>query len=103
MKKEADYDPVIALPSMFEVLLHPMAAKFLEKTDLEIASQIKKKLAELKEFPEQRGKHLRYTQFWTLRIGDYRAIYEINKNDGKIIVLYIGHRDSVYDDFSKIY
>ena len=88
---------------MFEILLHPMAAKSLEKLETEISEQIKKKLKELREFPEQRGKHLRYTQFWSLRIGDYRAIYEIKKNEKRIIVLFIGHRDDVYDDFSKLY
>jgi len=88
---------------MFEVLLHPLAAKFFEKTDKETAEHIKKKLRELKEFPEQRGKHLKYTQFWSLRIGDYRAIYEIKTNEKKVIVLFIGHRSDVYDDFSKIY
>ena len=88
---------------MFEVLLHPLAARFLEKSDKEIAAQIKKKLAELRDFPEQRGKHLRHTQFWSLRVGDYRAIYEIKKNENTVIILFIGHRSSVYDDFSKVY
>lgn len=88
---------------MFNIFLHPMAAKTLEKLDMEICRQIKKKLKELKDFPEQRGKHLRYTQFWTLRIGDYRAIYEIKNAEKRIIVLFIGHRDDVYTDFSKLY
>ena len=90
-------------PESFEIFLHPMAAKALEKLDSEISRQIRKKLAELKEFPEQRGKHLRYTSFWSLRIGDYRAIYEIRQAEKKIIVLFIGHRSDVYDDFSKLY
>ncbi len=51
--------------------------------DVETRRQIKRKLKELKEFPEQRGKYLKYTQFWTLRIGDYRTIYEINNNEKK--------------------
>ena len=80
-----------------------MAAKFLKKLDAETYRQIKKKLKELKKFPEQRGKHLRYTQFWSLRIGDYRVIYEIKKKEKTIIVLFIGHRDDVYNDFSKLY
>jgi mRNA interferase RelE/StbE len=88
---------------MFEILLHPLAAKFLEKADSETSNQIRKKLKELKEHPEQRGKHLRYTQFWSLRIGDYRAIYEIKNKEKKVIVLFIGHRDDVYDDFSRLY
>ncbi|MCD6496075.1 MAG: type II toxin-antitoxin system RelE/ParE family toxin [Candidatus Aenigmarchaeota archaeon] len=88
---------------MFEILLHPLADDFLKKIDRGITRQIKKKLIELKEFPEERGKHLKYTQFWSLRIGDYRAIYEIRKSEKKVIVLFIGHRDDVYDDFSKLY
>ena len=88
---------------MFEVLLHPLAARFLEKIDSEISKHIKKKLKELQEYPEQRGKHLRHTQFWSLRIGDYRAIYEIRNKDKRVIILFIGHRDDVYDDFSKLY
>jgi mRNA interferase RelE/StbE len=88
---------------MFEVLLHPLAARSLERMDSEISQQIKKKLRELQGYPEQRGKHLRHTQFWSLRIGDYRAIYEIDNKDKRVIILFIGHRDDVYDDFSKLY
>ena len=88
---------------MFDVLLHPLAAKFIERIDSEMSKQIKKKLKELQEYPEQRGKHLRHTQFWGLRIGDYRAIYEIMNKDKKVIILFIGHRGDVYDDFSKLY
>ncbi len=88
---------------MFEILLHPMAARATKKLDSRIRGNIKRKLRELREFPEERGKHLRYTRFWTLRIGDYRAIYEIRKGEKKVVVLFIGHRDDVYDDFSKLY
>ena len=88
---------------MYSILLHPLAIRSFKKLDIEIRRQIKKKLKELEEFPEPRGKHLRYTQFWSLRIGDYRAIYEINKNEKKTVVLFIGHRDNVYEDFSKLF
>ncbi len=88
---------------MFDVLLHPMAVKSLKKMDKETCRQIKKKMNELKKFPEERGKHLRYTQFWTLRVGDYRVIYEIKTIEKKVTILFIGHRDNVYYDFSKLY
>jgi mRNA interferase RelE/StbE len=88
---------------MFEVLVNELASRFLAKASPEIARQIKKKIIELKEFPEQRGKHLRYAQFWSLRVGDYRIIYEIRKSESKVLVLFIGHRSDVYDDFSKVY
>jgi mRNA-degrading endonuclease RelE of RelBE toxin-antitoxin system len=87
---------------MFDVILHPSAAKFLEKADHSVSSEVKKKLLELQEHPEHRGKHLRYTAFWSLRVGDYRAIYEVRK-PRTVVVLFIGHRSDVYDDFSKIY
>ena len=88
---------------MYKILLHPLADRFLKKADMQISRQIKKKVLELKEFPQQRGKHLRYTQFWSLRIGDYRAIYEIKENEKIIVVLFFGHRDEVYDDLSKLF
>ena len=87
---------------MFKILLHPLAAKSLKQLEKNIAKRIKNKLSELNEFPK-RGKHMKYTPFWSLRVGDYRAIYEIKENEKRIIVLFIGHRDDVYDDFSKIF
>ena len=57
----------------------------------------------LRTDPEGAGKKLRYTDFWSLRIGDYRAIYEIKRDREQVIVLYVGHRSNVYDDFSRIF
>ena len=37
-----------------------MAARSFEKLDKEIRRQVKNKLKELEEYPEQRGKHLKY-------------------------------------------
>ena len=31
-----------------------------------------------------------------IRIGNYRVIYEINKNEITILVLHIGHRKNIY-------
>jgi mRNA interferase RelE/StbE len=88
---------------MFKIFLHPLAVRSLEKIDKEMQGQIKKKLKELVNFPEQRGKHLKYTQFWSLRIGDYRVIYEVKNKEKKVVILFIGYRDDVYDDFSKLF
>lgn len=88
---------------MFKILLHPLAAKFFQKVDKETGRRIKNKIKELKEFPKQRGKHMKYINSWKLRIGDYRAIYEINEKENNIVVLFIGHRDDIYDDFSKLF
>ena len=87
----------------FTVLLHPKAAKALKKLNEQTRSRITEKLRELGNQPEKAGKHLKYSEFWSLRVGDYRAIYEINKNKNQVIILFIGHRKKVYDDFSKIF
>jgi len=86
----------------FSVLLHPKAAKELEKIDNPIKSRLTERLRELKDNPETIGKLLKPSSFWSLRIGDYRAIYERDRAKKQVIVLFIGHRKKVYDDFSKL-
>lgn len=86
----------------FSVLLHPSAAKFLQNLDGSNKERLKNKLEELKQYPE-RGKPLRYSHFRSLRIGDFRAIYEIRRDAKEIVILFIGHRKDVYDDFSKLF
>lgn len=87
----------------FTVLLHPKAAKDLEKIEDQTRLRIKDRLKELRDNPEKIGKLLRNSDFWSLRIGDYRAIYEIDRNKKQVVVLFIGHRKKIYDDLSKIF
>jgi mRNA interferase RelE/StbE len=87
----------------FTILLHPKAAKALKKIEEQTRSRITEKLRELRNRPERAGKRLKYSDFWSLRVGDYRAIYEINTNKNQLTILFIGHRKKVYDDFSKIF
>ncbi len=87
----------------FTVLLHPKAAKALKKTQEPTKTRIIEKLTELGSNPEKAGKPLKYSDFWSLRIGDYRAIYEINRHKNRVVILFIDHRKKVYDDFSKMF
>jgi mRNA-degrading endonuclease RelE of RelBE toxin-antitoxin system len=48
------------------------------------------------------GKQLKLSDFWSLRIGDYRAIYEIDREKNQVVIIFIGHQKNVYDDFSKM-
>ena len=86
----------------FDVLLHQKATKEIAKLDTETQQRLKKKLKELEEHP-RRGKPLKYSAFWSLRVGKYRVIYEINIASERVVVLYVGHRDKVYSDFSKMF
>ncbi len=86
----------------YQVLLHPKAARALQKLDRQITTEIKKKLGKLRDNPHL-GKPLKHSNFSSLRIGDYRAIYEISPKEGRVIVLYISHRKNVYEDFTKMF
>ena len=87
----------------FTVLLHPKAAKELEKIENTIKARIVERLRELKDNPERVGKALRHSNSWSLRVGDYRAIYEFDRARRQVVVLFVGHRKKVYDDFSKLF
>ena len=83
--------------------MHPKAADSLKLIDNFLRARIKKKLKLLEDNAEFIGKPLKYSNFWSLRIGDYRAIYEINKNENRVIILFIGHRKNVYVNFNKLF
>ena len=87
----------------FKVFLHPKAAKALEKVEESVRLRIVERLRELENRPDRVGKRLKYSDFWSLRVGDYRAIFEIDRDKNQVIVLFVGHRKKVYDDFSKMF
>lgn len=82
--------------------MYPNAAKALKKLDEVNKVRMKKALGELALDPWKTGKPLHPSDFWSIRSGDYRAIYEINSNQNQVTVLFVGHRKKVYDDFSKL-
>jgi len=86
----------------FTVLLHLKAAKELKKTEKNVQDRIIERVKELRENPEKIGKTLHQSSFWSTRIGDHRVIYQINLEENQVIILFIGHRSKVYDDFSKM-
>jgi mRNA interferase RelE/StbE len=86
----------------FKVLLHPKEAKEPQKTEKNIRTRIIESAKQLGENPDKIGKPLKQSDFWSLRIGDYRVIYEIDQNKKQVFILFVVHRSKVYDDFSKM-
>jgi len=82
--------------------LHPSAAKALKKLDDANRARMRKALGELEVDPWKAGKPLHPSDFWGLRAGDYRAVYEIDPDQNQVTVLFIGHRKKVYDNFTKM-
>ena len=85
----------------YNVFLHPKAAKELQDLDASLRSRVRESLTELRTAPTQMGKQLKGSKYWSFRVGNYRAIYQILEEDRKVVVLFIGHRSDVYDDFSR--
>ncbi len=86
----------------YTVFLHPKAAKELKKLEAGFRTRIVEGLRELGEDPDGKGKRLSQSDFLSLRVGDYRVIYEIDPEKKRVLVLFVGHRSKVYDDFSKM-
>jgi mRNA interferase RelE/StbE len=82
----------------YTVLILPSAQKQLSKLPGAMATRIEDKLLELEHDPRPPGcKKLRGRDAWRIRIGDYRAIYEIHDERLVVTVIVIGHRREVYE------
>jgi mRNA interferase RelE/StbE len=82
----------------YTLLILPSAQKQLSKLPDAVATRIEEKLLELEHDPRPPGcKKLRGRDAWRIRIGDYRAIYEIDDDRLIVTVITIGHRREVYE------
>lgn len=86
---------------MYEILYMPKVGKrdvpaLSSDMKLRIQSMIELKL---KENPSLYGKPLRanLTGYYSLRVGDYRIIYEIRESLKQVLIIAIKHRNKVYD------
>jgi len=81
---------------MYKIILDKEAEDYLNKLDNFVAKRIIKKIRELKDNPFSKDiKRLQNENSFRLRIGDYRVLFEINKD--LITILKIGHRKNIYD------
>lgn len=75
------------------------AERDLARLDREATGRIIKKLLWFSaNFDEEVPLPLggQWKNFYKLRVGDWRAIYEIDHKDQRIIVRVVGHRSSIY-------
>lgn len=81
---------------MYNIIFDPEALKFLEKADKTIAKRIWDKIMSTKTDPHHFFEKLIGRTDHKLRIGDYRAIADINDTTKRIEVTLIGHRKNIY-------
>ena len=76
----------------FVIVLTAESEEFIKKCDKAIRNRIIKSLRKLENEPES-GKPLTsiLTGLWSLRIGNYRAIYQIKNSELTVVVIKIGH------------
>ncbi len=84
---------------MFEIKLDNQPEKFLKKCDKELFDRVSEKLKMLGQnpVPHDAKRVLGYeAPTFRIRIGKYRALYRVNYEDKRIIVVKIDHRGKVY-------
>ena len=82
---------------MYKIIFGGPADRFFRKLDKSNQVRLGKKILELESNPFL-GKSLagNFISLRSLRVGEYRIIYQIKSNDCVILVLKIGHRKNVY-------
>jgi mRNA interferase RelE/StbE len=82
---------------MYHVVLQTPAKLFLKKLDKHLSRRITLRLRELREDPEL-GKPLvgRLAGLWSLRVGQFRVLYEIRHGELVVVVIDVAHRKKAY-------
>jgi len=82
---------------MFKVEILSSADKALRKINLTERVTIAQRIKKLSENSRPYGyRKLENSNFYRIRIGDYRVIYQINDKDLSILIVRIGHRREIY-------
>jgi mRNA interferase RelE/StbE len=85
----------------YQLYLTDAAKRQLARLDKSIAKQIMKKLlkwAERTEAIQHEALTGQWSGLYRVRIGDYRAIYDLKRNERIVLVLKIGHRREIYEE-----
>ena len=80
----------------YEVRLHPTVVRFLETLDNEMRARVKKKLKEAAENPFYYLEHYEGKDYYKLRIGDYRALIDVDFNNRILYVRIFDKRGRIY-------
>jgi len=82
---------------MYEIVIEQQTKKYLKKLPQEIRHRINNAISSLSNLPRPSGSvKLKGSNYYRIRISDYRIIYEIKDNKLIFLVIFIGHRKDVY-------
>ena len=81
---------------VFDIIIHPKAAKALEKLPKIISERIIEKLEEAKQDPKRYAEKLVESDDYKIRAGDYRIFVGIIYNSSTLEIYSIKHRREAY-------
>ena len=81
----------------YETIYSDEALSFLKKLDDKEGVRILDKIDDSLAAPERFFKRLSGREEFRLRVGDYRAIARILRQEQKVFIISIGHRKNVYE------
>jgi mRNA interferase RelE/StbE len=81
---------------MYQIIIPSNAKKLLKKLDKNIQGRIVSALEKIQVNPFRFIEKLTDTQYYKLRVGDYRVILDIFKDKLIILVIKLGHRKKIY-------
>ena len=81
----------------YSVVVQRRAQKRIARFPEDIQNRIEESLQALSGEPRPPGsRKLQGREGWRLRVGDYRAIYEIDDTAREVLVVAVGHRRDIY-------
>ena len=81
---------------MYNVILSDLASKQLKKLEAGIQKRIISALERIRLRPEAYIEKLVDEPGYKMRVGDYRIIMDVQRQDSLIFVVKVGHRRNIY-------
>ena len=82
----------------YQIKWNETAIQSLDKIDRDIAKRIFKKVNGLNANPFRYVKRLKAVPLFSLRVGIYRVLMSIERNNLVIVAIDVGKRENDYDD-----
>lgn len=91
-----------SVPPAYQIELGESARKSLKKLPVEVRRNLAHEVDKLATTP--RGPDSKLTGFplHKVRAGDYRAVYEIDDESRRVLVVLTGHRANVYERLERL-
>jgi len=82
----------------YKIEVKPKAIKQLKKLPKDISERILKKVILIKDTPQSFMKKLESINIWSLRVGDYRVLIDLQEDKQLLEIIKVGHRREIYED-----